>query len=105
MLGSAPFVGGFVPLRNAGRDAPAAADVDALFFRPRPDIAAVLMARRGTRWPAALPPANPAGVLDEGCQLLAERPGILLVQIDLVLRATDRESHRLLRRATIKIVF
>jgi len=42
---------------------------------------------------------------DEGRQLLAEGPGIVLVQIDLVLAATDREPQRLLCRAAIQVVF
>jgi hypothetical protein len=36
---------------------------------------------------AALPSPGPAGVLGEGGQLLAERAGVLLVRVDLVLRA------------------
>jgi len=83
-----------VLLHNAGRDALAAADRDALVVRPRPDIAAALTARRGT-----------GCVLSQGCQLLAERPGIVLVQIDLVRGAADLEPHRLRCRAAVKIVF
>jgi hypothetical protein len=41
----------------------------------------------------------------EGCELLTERPGVLLVQIDLVLRAAAPEPHRLICRAAVKIVF
>ena len=41
---SRPGRGGFVLLDDAGRDAPALADRDALAFRPRPDIAAALPA-------------------------------------------------------------
>jgi hypothetical protein len=44
-------------------------------------------------------------MLDERCQLLAEGPGVLLVQVDLVLRAADSEPHRLVDRAAIKIIF
>jgi hypothetical protein len=44
-------------------------------------------------------------VLDERCQFPAERCGVLLVQVDLILRATDREPHRLGRRTAIEIVF
>jgi hypothetical protein len=44
-------------------------------------------------------------VLDEGCEFLPERPGVLLIQIDLVLRATEAELHRLVGRASIKIIF
>jgi hypothetical protein len=45
------------------------------------------------------------GVLDEGCEFLTQRPGVLLIQIDLVLRAAEPESHRLTGRASVKIVF
>src|SRR5262249_59230987 len=44
-------------------------------------------------------------MLDEGGQLFTERPSILLVQVDLVLHAADREPHGLVSRAAIKIVF
>jgi hypothetical protein len=43
-------------------------------------------------------------VLDEWCQLPVEGRGVL-VQVDLKLRTTDREPHRLICRATIEIVF
>src|SRR5215471_21506564 len=94
-----------VLLHDAGGDAPAVADRDALALRPRPDAAAALPARRGTPGPAPRPPARLAGVPDEGRQLPAERRGVLAVQIYLVIRAVDPEPHRLIRRATIKIVF
>jgi hypothetical protein len=44
-------------------------------------------------------------MLDEGCEFLTERAGVLLIQIDLVLRATKPEPHRLTGRAPAKIVF
>jgi hypothetical protein len=44
-------------------------------------------------------------MIDEGCQLAAERAGVLLAQIDLVLRAVYPEPHRFGRRAPIKIIF
>src|SRR5215471_338498 len=44
-------------------------------------------------------------MLDEGGQVLAERPGILLAQVDLVLRAADGEPHGLVSRAALQIVF
>src|SRR5216683_2200526 len=34
-----------------------------------------------------------------------ERPGVLFAQIDLVMRDAEPESHRLLGRAAVKIVF
>jgi hypothetical protein len=44
-------------------------------------------------------------MLNKRRQLPAERPGILLVQVDLVLCASDPEPHRLVCRAAFKIVF
>jgi hypothetical protein len=44
-------------------------------------------------------------MFNEGGELLTERPGVLLVQIDLVLRAADYEPYRLVCRASIEIVF
>ena len=38
-------------------------------------------------------------------KLPAERPGILLVQVDLLLRAAQPEPHGLRYRAAVKIVF
>src|SRR5215831_18480007 len=79
--------GGFVLLGNAGRDAPALADRDAVVFRPRADIAAALTARSGTHRLAALSPASLAGVLDVGRDLPAEPAGVLLAEVDLVVGA------------------
>jgi hypothetical protein len=45
------------------------------------------------------------GVLDEGCEFLPERPGVLLIQINLVLRAAEPEPDRLMGRAPVKIIF
>jgi hypothetical protein len=44
-------------------------------------------------------------VPDKGHQLPAERSGVLGAQVDLVLGAAEPESHRLIRRAAIKVVF
>jgi hypothetical protein len=44
-------------------------------------------------------------VLDEGREFLTERAGVLLIQIDLVLHATEPEPHRLTGRASIEIIF
>jgi len=44
-------------------------------------------------------------MFDVGGELLAERLGVLLVQVDLVLRAAEPEPQRLDCRAAIKIVF
>jgi hypothetical protein len=45
------------------------------------------------------------GVLDERRQPLAELPGILLAQVDLVLCAVQPEADRLIRRCAVKIIF
>jgi hypothetical protein len=41
---------------------------------------------------AALSPPGLAGMIDERCELLAERRGVLLAQIDLILGAIDPKS-------------
>src|SRR5262245_29850504 len=41
---------------------------------------------------------------EEGCELPAERPGVLPAQIDLVIHAVQPEPHRLVRRAPVKVV-
>ena len=43
-------------------------------------------------------------MIDERCELAAERRGVLLAQIDLILGAIDPEAHRLVCRAPIKII-
>jgi hypothetical protein len=49
--------------------------------------------------------AQPYGRARQGREFLPERPGVLLIQIDLVLRATKPEPHRLTGRAPAKIIF
>jgi hypothetical protein len=44
-------------------------------------------------------------VLDEWRKLLAQFRGILLVQVDLILRSAYTEPQRLICRAAFKIVF
>jgi hypothetical protein len=44
-------------------------------------------------------------MVDERCELLAECFGVFLAQVDLVLRAAEPESHGLIGRAAIEIVF
>jgi hypothetical protein len=44
-------------------------------------------------------------MLKEGRELLAERPGVLLAQVGLVLRAAAPEPDRLICRAPVKVVF
>ena len=48
---------------------------------------------------------SPPGMLDERCHLLAERTGVFLAEIDLVLCAADAELQRLGCRASVEIVF
>src|SRR6516162_4736634 len=94
-----------VLLYHARRDAPARADRDAVVFRPGPDVTGALAARRGPGRPARLRPPSLPRVLDEWRQLLSERGRVLLAQIDLIVRGTEGEPHRLIRRAAIKVVF
>src|SRR5262249_39029846 len=98
-------LGGLILRYHPGWDAPPLTDRDAMVLRPGPDIAAELTARRGAGRPAKLSPPGLAGVLDERCELLAERGRVLLAQVDFIVRATEREPHRLIRRAAIQIVF
>src|SRR6266496_1642758 len=102
---SASSGGGLVLLDDAGGDAPAVTERDALVFGPRADTAAALTACRGPPGPAALSLPGLAGVADEGRELPPERGGVLGAQIDLVLCAAQPEPHRLIRRAAIQIVF
>jgi len=44
-------------------------------------------------------------VLDEWRELLTERIGVLLAQVDLVVRTAEAEPHGLIRPAAIKVVF
>jgi len=44
-------------------------------------------------------------VLNERGHHLAERSGVLLTQVDLILRATEPEPHGLICWAAIKVVF
>jgi hypothetical protein len=102
---SAPARRGVIPRHHIRRNAPPGTDRNALPGRPRPDRSTTLTARRRPPGPAPRPPPSPAGVLDERCQLPAERRSVLLVQVDLILRATDRKPHRLDCRAAIEIIF
>src|SRR5579859_5928189 len=84
---------------------PRAADRDALVFRPCPDIVAAFAARCAPYRPAALPPAGLTGMLDERREFLAQRGGVLLVQVDLVIGAVDLEAHCLIRWPPVEIIF
>src|SRR6185312_4362400 len=102
---SGPAGGGLILRHDAGRDASPVADLDARALRPRPDVAAAPAARRAARRPAPPSRFRPAGVDEEGCELPAERPGVLPAQVDLVDHAVQPEPHRLVGRAPVKIVF
>src|SRR5437764_14874803 len=65
-LGSGSLGGRVVLLSHARGDAATIADRDALVLRPGPDVRATLTAGHRPPPPAPLPPARPAGVLDEG---------------------------------------
>src|SRR6266704_3643546 len=92
-----------VLLCHAGRDAPALANRQAVLLCPGPDITAALTA--GPPGPARLGPPGLAAVLNVGRELLAERGGVLGVQVDLIAGAIESEPHRLLRRAAGQIIF
>src|SRR5579859_1004786 len=96
---------GLVLLHHAGRDAPMLADRDALVFRPGPYIAAALPAGPGTPRLAGLCPPGLAGVLDERHELLTERGGVLLAQVNLIVAAAEGEPYRFGGRAAVKVVF
>src|SRR5215510_11773606 len=76
-----------------------------MFFCPDPDITRALPAGRGPPGPAALGAPGPAGMLEVGPELLAERSGVLGVQVDLTVGAIEGEPHRLLCRAAGQVVF
>jgi hypothetical protein len=99
-----PSVASFVLLDDARGDAPAVADRDGMVFGPGSDIGAALAACWGTAGPT-LSPTRLAGMVDVGCELPAERLGVLGAQINLILRAVQPEPHRLIGRPAIKIVF
>jgi hypothetical protein len=104
-LPSASFCRGLVLLHHAGRNAAALTDRQAVVFRPGPDVTAALTARRGPPRAAGLGAAGLARVLDERRQLLPERGGVFLAQVDLILGAGEPEPHGLSRRAAIQVVF
>src|SRR5262249_61224371 len=49
--------------------------------------------------------AGAAGVFDERCELCAECARVLAAQVDLIIRALEAESHGLVGRAAIQVVF
>lgn len=83
-----------VLLHHAGGDTPARTDRDAMVVRPSPDIAAALTAGGGLGRPVDLPAPGLAGMLDERRRLLAERAGMLLAQVDLILHSAPPTLNR-----------
>src|SRR5690349_24837967 len=55
--------------------------------------------------PAGLRTPGTASMLNVGCELLAERSGVLGAQVDLISRAIESKRHGLVRLATGQIVF
>ena len=94
-----------VLLHYAGRDAPAFANGQAVLLGPGPDITRALPASRGPPGPAGRCPPRPAGVLKVGRELLAERGGVLGIQVDLIVAALEGKPHGLLGRAAGQIIF
>src|SRR5689334_4414078 len=86
---SAPACRSVIPPHHICRYAPPGADHNTLLGRPRPDRGATPTARRRPPAPGPRPAPSPAGMLDERGQLPAECCGVLLVQVDLIRRATD----------------
>ena len=87
--------GRVVLLHHAGGDASALAHSYAVLFGPGPDITRVLAACCGPPGAAGLHSPGPAGVLKVGGELLAERGGVLGIQVDLIAGALEREPDSL----------
>jgi len=73
-----------VLLYHTGGDAPALADHHAMLLCPGADISGALAVGHRPRGAARLRPPGPAGVRKVGRELLAERGGVLGVQVDRV---------------------
>jgi hypothetical protein len=80
-----------VLLYHTGGDAPALADHHAMLLCPCADISGALAVGHSPPGAARMRPPGPACVLKVGRELLAERGGILGVQVDLVVGAIERE--------------
>src|SRR5262249_33173104 len=76
-----------------------------MVFCPCPDLAAAPAAGRSAVGSAGRSPANCASVADEGSELFAQGAGVLSAQVDLIIRAREREPHGLVGRAAIEVVF
>ena len=71
---SASVRGSLILLQHAGGDTAASADLDAVGFRPRPDLATTLTACRSPQRPTSCHAVGLAGVLDERRELRAPPP-------------------------------
>ena len=71
---------GLILLHHGGRDAAALTDRQTMLFRPGPDIPRALPARCGPPGPASPGTPGPAGMLNVGRELLAQRGGVLGIQ-------------------------
>jgi hypothetical protein len=71
----------------------------AVLVRPGPDVTRALAAGCSPPGAARLRPPGPAGMRNVGRELLAERGGVLGVQVDLIAGALEREPDSLLARA------
>ena len=91
-------------LCHADRDAPALTDRQAMHLRPCPDITRALTIRRSPPRPPRRCPPGPAGVFNKRRQFLAERGGVLGVQVDLIIDAVECEPDGLLGGAAGQIV-
>src|SRR5579859_2868092 len=90
-----------------GRHAAAVFDLDALGFGPLADLGGVRPARRspapGPRWPAGSAVGPPPGAhISRECR--AQFPGVLLVQVDLVLGAVQPETDGSLGGTAVKVI-
>src|SRR5262249_61131499 len=90
---------------QVGREAAGLTDRQAVLLGRGPDIPGALPAGRGPPGPARRCPPRPAGVLNVGRELLAERGGVLGAQVDLIVGALEGKPHRLPGRAASQIVF
>ncbi len=75
-----------------------------LVLPPPPEVSAFVPRARSGTGPTP-PTAGLACVADPTRELVAQLGGILTAQVDLVLSAVERKSHRLVRLAAVVIIF
>src|SRR5690348_16821430 len=96
--------GRMVLLDHSGGDAPPLTDRQTVLFRPDADITRALPVDHGPSRAARRCPPGPAGMLNVRRELLAQRGGVLGVQVDLIVGAVEREPDGLLGRAAGQVV-